>query len=83
MPRCTITTVTSLRKILADLPDDHLIGTNRVGNLSVYKPDDSDPTVFVMTGYIKLMNEEFFDGTNCEDAEYTPDEDEANEDPAP
>jgi hypothetical protein len=72
MQRCAITTVQSLRKILADLPDDHMIGTNRVGNLAVYKPCGGSE--FLQIGYIDLMNIEYFDGT-CPDAEFTSTED--------
>jgi hypothetical protein len=69
MARCGITTAASLLKILADLPEGYLVGTNRVGNLAVYKPGTNDG--FLQVGYIELWNAEYLDGP-CPDAEYTP-----------
>jgi len=66
MHRYGITTLSSLKKTLAYLPDDYLIGTNIVGNLSVYKLDKDNN--LIQTGVIELANMKFEDSYlfNCE-----------------
>jgi hypothetical protein len=59
MHRYGITTLSSLKTTLAYLPDDYLIGTNIVGNLSVYKLDKDNS--LIQTGVIELANMKFED----------------------
>lgn len=71
--RCGITTLSSFKKAIQDLPDDYLIGTNTVGNIQVYKP--TDDKWIVLVGFIELTNLKFVDDNDdiqdCELTQYS------------
>lgn len=57
MVRCGITTLKSFKQAIQDLPDDYLIGTNAVGNITIYRKEEDK--LIEPIGYIELMNLEF------------------------
>jgi hypothetical protein len=61
MQRCAelrLATVTSLREALKNIPNDCLISTNRVGNLSILRAFE-EHNAFVLVGYIELTNTDY------------------------
>lgn len=70
--RFGITTLSSFKKAIQDIPDDYFIGTNEVGNINIYRPDNNK--IIKLVGFIELTNldfVEFRDGIDdCEFTDY-------------
>jgi len=69
MTRCGITSMGSFKKVIQDFPDDYAIGTNYVGNIAIYKPDEKYGVK--MIGFIELQGINFYDRMNLVDCEFT------------
>lgn len=77
IPGCGITTLASFRKAVDGLPDDYILSTNRLGNLTILKPTQHTH-LLEMVGYIELLDIRDYDGSVIRDCEFTRVDDEGH-----